>query len=349
MQINSDSTPQYSPSGYPTSYHNLHWDSIKRVKDYLYQQLVPVLEDASSRLSTAERSELARGRESLRPISHRLAMARNTLAAWAALITVESGGSIPQAKRLPVAASALPEWLTEHIRFHTTLTVEYTRPIFVHPEVFFESLLLLAKTGDEIGALLQVTLTDAPESPRGVWLRAIFVPPVRGAYSGMSTLLAALSARQDMGDAAFRLQVTGGLMKLNGSRLVLQNNRKTGEQALAALLPTLTAEDLRGQRSEPKRIPWRSPKALTPATDENTSDLPQPFRLDEDTDRPTEEAVVPAFPPGVLESWLESADGELDGDLDGDLDGIFDSTAGDDPDDTDPARPGVYPIFPPES
>src|SRR5690606_41288088 len=95
MQINSDSTPQYSPSGYPTSYHNLHWDSIKRVKDYLYQQLVPVLEDASSRLSTAERSELARGRESPRRISHRLAMARNPPAAWAAPLTVESGGVLP--------------------------------------------------------------------------------------------------------------------------------------------------------------------------------------------------------------------------------------------------------------
>ena len=344
MQINSDSTPQYSSPGYPTSYHGLHWDSINRVKDYLYRQLVPVLEDASSRLSTAERSELIRGREALRPISHRLAMARNTLAAWAALITVESGGHMPEAKRLPVAASALPEWLTAHIRSHTTLTADYTRPIFVHPEVFFESLLLLAETGDDIGALLQVTLTDAPDGPRGVWLRAVFVPPVRGAYSGMSTLLAALSARQDTGDAAFRLQVTGSLMKLNGSRLVLQNNRKTGEQALAALLPTFTAEDLRGQRSEPRRVPWRSPEAQTPATNENASDLPQPFRLDEDTDRPTEEAIVPAFPPGVLESWLESADG----DLDGDLDGYFDPTAGD-PDETDPARPGVFPIFPPES
>lgn len=336
MQLHSDTEQQPSP-GYPTSYHGLHWDSINRVKDYLYRQLIPVLDDASSRLSAAERAELVRGRTALAPVSHRLAMARNTLAAWAALIEVESGGLVPEAKRLPLAANALPAWVTEHISTRTTLTTDYKRPLYVHPEVFFESLMLLSETGDEIGALLQVTLADAVEAPRGVWLRAIFVPPARGEYSGMSTLLNALSARQDAGDAAFRLQVTGTLMKINGSRLVLQNNRKTGEQALAALLPTLTTDDLRGQRSEARRASWRTNDRQTTDAETDASDLAQPFRLDDDSDRPTEETIVPAFPPGALESWLESADSDLD-------DEPFS-----DPDATYPVRPDIFPPLPPES
>lgn len=310
MHINSDPKPQHNAPGFPTSYHGLHWASINRVKDYLYRQLSPVLEDAAAYLSAAERADASRGRGALVPVAQRLEMARNTLSAWAVLVTVESGGLVSEGRRLPVAASALPLWLTEHIRTRTTLTADYTRPLFVHPEVFFESLLLLSQTGDEIGALLQVTLTDASDSPRGVWLRAVFVPPLRGAYSGMSTLLNALNARPDAEEAAFRLQVTSSLMKINESRLVLQYNRKTGEQALAALLPTLTTEDLRSGRGEGKRSPWRSTERHFAAASAPSDDLLQPFRLDDDSDLAPSEVIVPAFAPGALESWLESPESE---------------------------------------
>ena len=121
----------------------------------------------------------------------------------------------------------------------------------------------------------------------------------------------ALNARQDAGDAAFRLQVTGTLMKINGSRLVLQNNRKTGEQALAALLPTLTTEDLRGQRSEAWRAPWRANDRPTTDAATDESDLSQPFRLDDDSD--------------------------------------LDDEPFSDPDATYPVRPDIFPPLPPES
>jgi len=312
MHINADPKAQPQSPGHPTSYHALHWDSINRVKNYLYRQISPVLDDAAARLSTIERAEASRGYSALLPVGQRLDMARNTLSAWAALVTVESGGLLSESKRLPLAASTLPDWLTEHIRTRTTLTLEYTRPIFVHPPVFFESMLLLSQIGDEIGALLQMALTDASEAPRGVWLRMVFVPPLRGAYSGMSTLLNALNAQPDAGDAAFRLQVAGSLMKINECRLVLQYNRKTGEQALAALLPTLTTEDLRAGRGEGRRASWRSAERPASEVAPDADDLMLPFRLDDDSDHAPSEVIVPAFPPGALESWLESPDSDLE-------------------------------------
>lgn len=315
MSIPFDPKPHRNLPAFPTTYHSLDWESVNRVKDYLYRQLSPVLEEASAHLSAVERTDPGRGRSAaLIPVAQRLEMARNTLSAWAALVTVESGGLLSEARRLPVVASALPGWLTDYIHARTTLTLDYTRPLFVHPEVFFESLLLLSRIGDDVGALLQITLGDAPDSPRGVWLRAVFVPPVRGAYSGMSTLLNALHARPDAADAAFRLQVASSLLKINESRLVLQYHRKTGEQALAALLPTLTTEDLRAGRGEVKRSTWRAAErqASAPAP----ADLPLPFRLDDDSDPAPSEVIVPAFAPGALESWLESPESAPEPDAD---------------------------------
>ena len=37
-----------------------------------------------------------------------------------------------------------------------------------------------------------------------------------------------------------------------------------------------------------------------------------PFRLDDDSDHAPSEVIVPAFPPGALESWLESPDSDLE-------------------------------------
>lgn len=306
MQIRPESSAPLPARTPPTAYHGLHWGSVNRVEDYLYRQFAPVLDDALARLEAAERIETGRTRSTLAPVAHRLEMARNTLAAWAALITVESGGLVPSGKRLPVAVPMLPEWLTEHIRSRTTLTLDYKRPIFVHPEVLFESLLLLSQVGEEIGALLQITLADAVETPRGVWLRTVFVPPARGAYSGMSTLLNALNARGDAGDAAFCLQVTSSLMKINGARLTLQNNRKTGEQALAALLPTLTADDLREAHSEARRAPLRFAEHGQTSSPPGSTGPLTPFRLDDDTETLSAEGPVPVFPPGALETWLDS-------------------------------------------
>jgi len=89
---------------------------------------------------------------------------------------------------------------------------------------------------------------------------------------------------------------------------VLQYNRKTGEQALAALLPTLTTEDLRAGRGEVKHASWRTAERQSSA--QAPADLPLPFRLDDDSDAAPSETIVPAFAPGALESWLESPESQ---------------------------------------
>jgi len=301
---------------------------VNRVKDYLYQQLVPLLDDALARIALVDPGDTSRARVSLGPIEHRLERARNALDAWAALITVESGGLVPDGQRLPLAAPLLPRWLMESLQARTTLTIDYKRPIFAHPEVFYETMLLLSQVGEEVGALLQMVLTDAVEEPRGVWLRAVFMPPLRGTYSGMSTLLNALSARGDADDAVFRLHVISSLMKINASRLVLQNNRKTGEQALAALLPTLTADDLLGSHGNAQRPALRLAERGPAAPDAGSTGTLAPFRLDDDSDDQRADDAVPPFPPDELESWLDAGQPEPE------------------PDDSGPSVPHIPPRFP---
>ena len=153
------------------------------------------------------------------------------------LIHVKSGGTIRQDQRRLIGPDGLPEWLVEHLNALTAFQSGQTRPVFVQAETFYEGLMLIGLVGSRVGTLKKLVITDALDDDQRVSLRAVFDPPPTGPYASLGALYKRFSvpapAEQETG---FQLQVLQELLRLNGATLRLQNNQRSGEQALAARL-----------------------------------------------------------------------------------------------------------------
>ncbi|MBN1966267.1 MAG: hypothetical protein JW910_16585 [Anaerolineae bacterium] len=226
-----------------TSYQNLHWDSINFVKAHLYRRVASPLNDALARLAlAAQANELDAAKDQLKRVRYSLELALNLIKAWASLIYVQNGGVIPDYQRRQIAPDGLPEWVVEYLNTQTVFRVEHTQPVFVHPETFYESLILLCQVGRAAGDLKYIVLSDARGARSGVWIRGVFEPPHSGPYSSLNGWIASLDPDSPSDqEVAIQLQVLGGFLKINRVRFMLQNNVQTGEQALTALLPAATA------------------------------------------------------------------------------------------------------------
>ena len=92
--------------------------------------------------------------------------------------------------------------------------------------------------GAGVGTLKKLTTGDTPDEENTVWMRAIFDPPSSGPYTSLGAMFkrfggASSSAQEIM----FQLLVLQELLRINGATLRLQNNRRSGEQALSATFP----------------------------------------------------------------------------------------------------------------
>jgi hypothetical protein len=220
-----------------STYQDLHWDSIRFVKNHLYRRLATPLNNALGRLAIA-RENPEESREQLRRIEYTMEMGLNVLKAWAALIHVRTGGIIPDAQRRQISPDGLPPWLLDHLHGQTAFRIEQTQPIRVHPESFYESLMLMASASASIGSLKFMVISDAKGSRSGVWVRAVFDPPQAGTYTSLKTLLAVLNLANPVEqDTALQLHLIAEFFRINEGSFVLQNNTQTGEQALAGLVP----------------------------------------------------------------------------------------------------------------
>ncbi len=225
-----------------TTYQDLHWDSLNFVKTHLYRQVATPLDHALGRLAIAD--HVGRGELSLEQFQHTaysVEIALNLLRAWAALIHVKSGGTIRPDQRHTLAAGAWPGWLVDRLKTQTTVQIDYTRPLTVHPETFYHSLLLLCDVCAAIGTLKQLVVANANHGQIGVWVRAVFSPPPTGAYKGLGDIVKHLESGASDHDMAVQLHVAVSLLEINGASLKVQNNTETGDQALAALLPVQQA------------------------------------------------------------------------------------------------------------
>jgi hypothetical protein len=223
-----------------TTYKGLHWESIRFLKDHLYRRIASPLNNALGRLAIAQHVEGADvAQEQYRHVARSLEITLNLVKAWAALIHVESGGVIQDSQRRPLLPDALPEWLVEHLNSQTAFRAEHSQPVFAHPETFYESLILVCEIVARVGSLKCLALSNAPGETPGVWLRAVFQPPESGPYASLNKLIADLDQENPLErDTAIQLQVMAGFMRINRAHFTLQNNTQTGEQALAARLPT---------------------------------------------------------------------------------------------------------------
>lgn len=218
-----------------TTYEDLHWDSLRFVKVYLYRRLATPLNNALGRLAIARHvNDPEEIREQYRRVEQNLEIALNLVKAWAVLIHVKSGGTIRQAQYRQIAPDGLPTWLVDYLNTQTAFRIGHTLPVLAHPETFYEGLLLLHLIGSAAGTLKEMVTGNAPG--KDIWLRVIFEPPSAGPYASLGALHQRLKSTAES-DSMFYLQVLQDLMRINGAALKLQNNRRSGEQALAAILP----------------------------------------------------------------------------------------------------------------
>ncbi len=221
------------------TFEDLHWDSLRLVKKHLYRRLATPLNNALGRLAIARHvTDPAEAREQYRRVEYNVEIALNLVKAWAALVHVKGGGTIRQAQRRQITPGSFPAWLIEHLNTQTAFLVEHTQPVIVHPETFYESLLLMCLITAGAGTLKKLMTGDAPNDDTAIWIRAIFEPPASGPFASLGELYRRFNtqtaAEQEL---MFQLQVLQELCLINGITLRLQNNRRTGEQSLAASVP----------------------------------------------------------------------------------------------------------------
>jgi hypothetical protein len=222
-----------------TTFEDLHWESLRLVKKHLYRRLATPLNNALGRLAIARHvTDPAEAREQYCRVEHNVEIALNLVKAWAALVHVMGGGVVRQSQRRQLTPGSFPAWLIEHLNTQTAFQVEHTLPVVVHPETFYESLLLMCLITAGAGTLKKLTTGDAPNDDTTIWIRASFEPPASGPFTSLGDLYqrfnTPMPAEQEL---MFQLQALQEFCRINGATLRLQNNRRTGEQALAASLP----------------------------------------------------------------------------------------------------------------
>ena len=137
-----------------TSFEDLHWESLRLVKKHLYRRLATPLNNALGRLAIARHvTDPAEAREQYRRVEYNLEIALNLVKAWAALVHVMNGGTIRQSQRRQLIPGGIPAWLVEHLNTQTAVLVEHTQPVVVHPETFYESVLLMCLITDRSCAI----------------------------------------------------------------------------------------------------------------------------------------------------------------------------------------------------
>jgi hypothetical protein len=226
-----------------TTYQDLHWDSLDFIKRHLYRRLATPLNNALGRLAIARHvDDPAEAREQFRRVEQNLEIALNLVKAWAALVHVKSGGAIRRAQRRQITPDGFPAWLVEHLNTQTAFLIEHTQPVLVHPETFYESLMLMCLICAGVGTLKKLVTYDALNDSSAIWIRTVFEPPSSGSYDSLGALFNRFNTQTPAGqDITFQLQVLQEFLRINGVTLRLQNNRRSGEQALAVCLPAAAA------------------------------------------------------------------------------------------------------------
>jgi hypothetical protein len=236
-----------------TTFEDLHWESLRLIKKHLYRRLATPLNNALGRMAIARHvTDPSEAREQYRRVEYNLEIALNLVKAWAALVHVMGGGTIRQSQRRQL--SSLPAWLIEHLNTQTACAVEHTQPVVVHPETFYESILLMCLITAGAGTLKKLTTGDAPNDDTTIWIRAVFAPPAPGPFASLGDLYRRLDAPTPTEqELMFQLRALQEFCRINNMTLRLQNNRRTGEQALAASVPAAMRSSIPAPASAPVR------------------------------------------------------------------------------------------------
>lgn len=220
------------------NYQQLDWHTLEFFKAHLYRRLLAPLNKA---LAQVERLQVMseEGNQvtaKLNESQHHLESVLNLLNAWAALITYKESGPLSSYQLKDFTPDKVPAWFKAYLEQHTLLRVEFSQTVHVHPEAFIEAILLLYHVISTFGTVANVQIIDAPADKPGLYMRVVFTThPDQAPFVN----LAELANRFDQDDPTesdtyVQFMVATDLLALNNAHFTLQNNKKTGQQALAA-------------------------------------------------------------------------------------------------------------------
>ena len=244
-------TPQAAPSPSEAltewrslmEYESVDWESVGFINKYAYQRLTNPVIKALGHLDTIRHSN---GQGDVRELSvnnaeRHLEMLIVSMKSLAVLTRWKVTHEISVPDR-PIKPQEIPLWLRTTLGEHTTLDFKQTMGLLVNTDTFYEALLLLTNVTRNIGTAEQIILRDA-KNGKGVWLRIVFAPPKDRRYKSKLDVLDSFVRSNPMGeDLATQFSVADDLFKANGTKMVLQENMKTNQQAFAVLLPAKSLE-----------------------------------------------------------------------------------------------------------
>ena len=239
------------------NYQQLDWHTLEFFKTHLYRRLLAPLNKA---LAQVERLQVMADEGSavstkLNESQHHLESVLNLLNAWAALILYKESGALSSYQKKDFTADKIPAWFKTYLNQHTMLRVEFNQPIQAHPEAFIEAVLLLYHVVSTFGTVANVQIIDAPLEKAGIYVRVVFTThPDQAPFVNLSEI----EKRFDQDDPAewdsyVQFMVAMDMLALNNAKFTLQNNKKTGQQALSAYFmphekaPTAPAFSAEGQ------------------------------------------------------------------------------------------------------
>lgn len=238
-------------------YKTLKWESLGYLREYLHKRITPSLTDALDKVNetkTLSPDDQTKTTDNLVTAEHQLYYTLMVMNAWNNLVAWKNGKDITDAERQIITPEQLPAWFVDRLTEKAVIKFEHSHAIFVNPDVFYESILLLVNITAGIGTLSHIMLNDAASPRIGVWLRIVFEPPDSGTYPSKLAILDRVDSKNpSLRDIPLQFAITEDMFEFNGCRISLQNNTRTGHQAFAVLLPIYEADPERRKGYTPKR------------------------------------------------------------------------------------------------
>lgn len=225
------------------TYQDLSWETLNTTRNHLYQRLTDPLDKAINYVDFSQDIEQVQRTQNLTEAHRQLSMLMNLTKAWEALILWKAQKPVNGFKE--IGPGDFPDWLLEYLSQRAIIKLEHAQRIHVHPEAFFEGVVLLVNIAEKVGELSHIMFNDAAAPREGVWLRIVFMPKTSVTFPSKLAILDRFDKEDPVGaDVAFHFGTANDLFELNKTRFSLQNNTRTGHQAFAVLLPALGASSI---------------------------------------------------------------------------------------------------------
>lgn len=248
-------------------YQKLDWPTLHFFERYLQRHFDHPLHETIAHLERAQLiSNGSLHSHGLSESQHTLERLVNLIQAWRALIAHKEHEPILFKDFL---ADTIPSWFHHALEKQTSFRIDFTHTIQVHLESFLEATLLLYELAAAIRKVACVQIVDAPSNKPGVYIRIVLAAEIDQLPLGSLGDLEVRFHQDDPQEWGYAVQfaVARDMLLLNHGYLTLQNNKKTGQQALATYFlpketpvafPSLPIPELRDSGQTPEAKPRKT-------------------------------------------------------------------------------------------